>query len=104
MINEWLKTGLQCLSFIVSIWIGGFMFHEKVMNDLDKRIEKLPISFSKESGETLRSDFKNMEERMEKRFDKIDLIISDLLKFKTQAQTTLDSKDKKESSYGFNNP
>lgn len=102
MINEWLKTGLQCLSFIVSIWIGGFMFHEKIMSDLDRRIDKMPASFSKESGEEVKGNIQKLEDKMEKRFDKIEISIQDLMKFKSQTQTSLEKKDP--GNYGFNNP
>lgn len=100
VLNEWLKVITICVTFIISIWTGGYMFNEKVMSDLDKRMLLLPKSFSQDSGNELKERVDKMEGRMDKRFDKIDQDLTSLLRGKTSA---LIVKDKK-SDYGFNNP
>lgn len=101
LLNEWLKVITICITFIVSIWTGGYVFHEKVMSDLDKRIEMIPKSFSQDSGNELKERVDKLEGRIDKRFDKIDQDLTSLLRGRVSAITT--TKEKM-NDYGFNNP
>lgn len=101
LLNEWLKVITICITFIVSIWTGGYVFHEKVMSDLDKRINMIPKSFSQDSGNELKERVDKLESRIDKRFDKIDQDLTSLLRGRVSALT---NNKEKTADYGFNNP
>lgn len=61
-----IQSWLQTLLFIISVFLGGWTFHQKILDDIDARMDRLYHSFdsrvnSVESDvKDLRQDFKDV--------------------------------------------